>query len=210
VRSPAPETLRHRALLVDLDGVIRHWRMVRDEAIETAHGLPPGGLRRAAFAPGLVGPAITGRVSDETWRSNIAASLERAHGAPNAATAVAAWSAHPGEVDEAALAIVRACAASLRVVLVTNATSRLGADLQTLGLAGLFHAVVNSSEVGVAKPAARIFQVALDRAGVPAAQALFVDDTEANVLAASALGITSHRFTGDEALRSFLRGHGLA
>ena len=95
-------------------------------------------------------------------------------------------------------------------MLVTNATSRLSADLHALGLAGFFHAVVNSSEVGVAKPDARIFQVALDYAGIAAGRALFVDDTKANVAAATALGIASHQFTGHESLRAFLRREGVA
>ena len=161
---PARETPRHGALLVDLDGVIRRWPTAHDDAVEMAHGLPHGSVRRAAFAPDLVHAAITGRVSDEAWRSSIAASLEREHGSRDAVAAVAAWSAHPGELHAPTLAVLRACPTSLRIVLVTNATSRLSCDLQALGLTGLFHAVVNSSELGVAKPDARIFEVALDRA----------------------------------------------
>ncbi len=81
--SAAPEALRYEALLVDLDGVNRRWRKTHDDAVEAAHGLPPGSLRSAAFAPELVELAITGQISDEAWRSNIAESLEREHGVPN-------------------------------------------------------------------------------------------------------------------------------
>ena len=197
--------MRAEALLIDLDGVIRRWPPTHDETIEIRHGLPPGSLRRAAFAVERVQAAITGRVSDEAWRSGIVAALEHEQGASDAASAVAAWSAHPGEVDSATLATLQACAAELNLILVTNATSRLRADLAALGLSGLFRAVVNSSEVGFAKPDPRIFQIALERAGVRAAQALFVDDSAMNVDSAAALGIRSHLFTAQAPLRQFLR-----
>jgi putative hydrolase of the HAD superfamily len=198
--------MRRGALLIDLDGVIRRWPLARDESIEDDHGLPRGSLRQAAFATERLQDAITGRVSDEAWRSGVVSVLERDHAGAHARAAVAAWSAHPGEVDQSTLATLQSCAAALRLVLVTNATSRLTADLRALGLIHLFHAVVNSSEVGVAKPEARIFRLALERAGVGAEQALFVDDTQANVEAAETLGILSHRFTAQEPLRSFLLG----
>jgi epoxide hydrolase-like predicted phosphatase len=52
------------------------------------------------------------------------------------------------------------------------------------------HHVVDSSDVGVRKPDARIFEIALERlGGVDPARAIFVDDFEANVAAAEALGI---------------------
>jgi len=94
-------------------------------------------------------------------------------------------------------------------VLLTNATSRLGEDLRSLGLHRRFAAVVNSSDVGVAKPAAEIFRMALERAGATADRALFIDDTPANVQAARALGIRSHRFTAHAAMSTFLRHAGV-
>jgi putative hydrolase of the HAD superfamily len=52
------------------------------------------------------------------------------------------------------------------------------------------HHVVDSSEVGVRKPDARIFEIALERlGGIDPARAIFVDDFEANVAAAQALGM---------------------
>ena len=62
-----------------------------------------------------------------------------------------------------------------KVVLITNATSRLSDDLRRLGLDGAFDHVVNSSAVGAAKPDPAIFRTALAVAGVEVADALFVD-----------------------------------
>ena len=205
--SPA-SSARYAALLIDLDGVIRHWPRC-DAAIETGHALPVGAIRKVAFAPDLLLPAITGRVTDQAWRQNTAERLGREFSSTNAAQAVAQWSAHPGEVDHRTLAVLGACDAGLRIVLLTNATSRLGEDLRSLGLHRRFTAVVNSSDVGVAKPAAEIFRIALERAGATADRALFIDDTPANVEAAWTLGIRSRRFTAHAAMSAFLHQAGV-
>jgi hypothetical protein len=90
-----------RALLIDLDGVIRRWP-ASEADLETRHGLPVGAIRSVAFAPALLQPAITGRVSDESWRAGVAQQLAAAHPRGRAHEAVRAWSAVCGEVDQAA------------------------------------------------------------------------------------------------------------
>jgi putative hydrolase of the HAD superfamily len=200
--------MQYKALLIDLDGVIRRWQS-SDESIEGAYGLPLGSIRQAAFSPELVEPAITGAISDEEWRACIAEKLGYKCGAARAVDAVAQWASHPGEVDEMTLSLLSACPSSLRLVLVTNATSRLPHDLLALGLSERFYAVVNSSQVGVAKPSKEIFGVALERSGATPAQALFIDDTVANVESASSLGILSHVFIGHHGMSAFLRQAGV-
>lgn len=54
---------------------------------------------------------------------------------------------------------------------------------------GLFDAVVISGEVGMRKPEPRIFRHALDRVGLPGEECAFIDDIEANIVAARALGM---------------------
>nr|WP_242659629.1 HAD family phosphatase [Thermostaphylospora chromogena] len=54
----------------------------------------------------------------------------------------------------------------------------------------LFDAVVISGEVGMRKPEPGIFQHALDLVEMPPERCVFVDDIEANILAARSLGIT--------------------
>jgi HAD superfamily hydrolase (TIGR01509 family) len=46
-----------------------------------------------------------------------------------------------------------------------------------------------SAEVSLAKPDPRIYHLILDKLGVEASQAIFVDDFQANVDAANALGM---------------------
>jgi len=67
----------------------------------------------------------------------------------------------------------------------------------------LFDAVVISYEEQLAKPEPEIYRVALDRLGVPAFDALFVDDRAENIAAARELGLRTLLFTGDvHALRA--------
>jgi epoxide hydrolase-like predicted phosphatase len=53
----------------------------------------------------------------------------------------------------------------------------------------LFTTIVDSHEVGMRKPNPAIYQLTLDRLGVEATRAAFLDDLHANVVAASAVGL---------------------
>ena len=55
----------------------------------------------------------------------------------------------------------------------------------------LFDATVISGEVGLHKPQPRIYELACERLGVPAAEAVFVDDLRENCTGAEAVGMTA-------------------
>jgi putative hydrolase of the HAD superfamily len=67
----------------------------------------------------------------------------------------------------------------------------------------IFELVVDSAFVGMRKPDAEIYDLTLDRLGSPAPETcLFVDDIEANVEAARALGLAAvHYRNNDQAIR---------
>lgn len=81
--------------------------------------------------------------------------------------------------------------AGLRVGLVTNNVIELRELWRALlPVDELFDVVVDSSEVGVRKPDARIFHLALDQLGeIDPARAVFADDHPGNVVAARRLGL---------------------
>lgn len=70
--------------------------------------------------------------------------------------------------------------------------------------------VVASCFEGAAKPHPRLFRHALDIAGVPAADTLFIDDVLEYVIAARALGIQAHQYISFDALVAELRRLGVA
>ncbi|WP_229758756.1 HAD family hydrolase [Peterkaempfera bronchialis] len=200
-----PPDLPFDAVLCDLDGVLRLWDPDGMAALDRARSLPAGTLAAAAFHPDRLLPAVTGQVTDEQWRAAVAADLAEVCGSPAEATALCTeWTEVPAAVDHQVLALLGAVRRRLPVALVTNATTRLEADLDALGLTGAVDAVVNSSRVGVAKPDPAIYRIAAERVGVPPARCLFVDDTDRNVLAARALGMTGLHYRHIGELRDVL------
>lgn len=192
------------AVLCDLDGVIRFYDMSQVEEIERAAGLPHGSTAEVAFAPETDLPLMLGNIGKEEWVEAIARGLadrvpyERGH-ALGTALAEAGFSADATVVD-----LLRRAGAHLHVALVTNATPWLADDLARLGIADLAHTVVGSADIGVVKPDRRIYEIALERAGVPAERCLFVDDRKENVDAAVALGMAGLHYTGPDDLRDAL------
>jgi len=61
-------------------------------------------------------------------------------------------------------------------------------------IADAFDVLVISAEVGIAKPDALIFSLALERLGVSAEEAVFVDDFVENIEAARAYGLHTVHF----------------
>jgi 2-haloacid dehalogenase len=72
-----------------------------------------------------------------------------------------------------------------------------------------FDGFVISGVEGVAKPDRRIFQILLRRYRLEPAATVFIDDSPANVEAASGLGMIAVRYTSARQLRGQLRSLGL-
>jgi 2-haloacid dehalogenase len=72
-----------------------------------------------------------------------------------------------------------------------------------------FEAVVVSGEERLVKPDPAIFHVLIERHGLEPGRTVYVDDLEANVAAAAALGFRAIRFTSGPALRRELAAVGL-
>lgn len=73
----------------------------------------------------------------------------------------------------------------------------------------LLDGMVLSGEVGISKPDPGIYRLVLERAGVPAERAVFLDDSELNVAGARAVGIEALLFTDAPRARRDLRALGL-
>ncbi len=192
-----------RAALFDLDGVIRHFDVSGLDAIEQRHGLTPRTILSALLQTARMEAAVTGRLTDEAWRA--AAALDMGP----AGRDFLAWEGMTGHVDERVFDHLRQVRTKVPVGLLTNATSRLPSDLRKLGLHGTFDRVVNTSEIGVAKPDARAFHHAAEALGFAPVEIAFIDDTPRNVEAAASLGFAVHLFKGVEGLTAFLATHGL-
>jgi len=192
------------ALVIDLDGVIRHWDESYYPEAEARLGLPPGSFTAAALRPERLARACDGRLSFEAWCEELGAELAAAHGADPEAVADA-WASSTWRIDLDVVDLVAEVREVVPVVLLSNASTRLVHDLDRSGILDVFDAVVGSADIRAAKPDRAAFEVAASAVGVPVDRCLFVDDTEANVEGARAIGMQAERFTGIDGLRQALR-----
>ena len=183
-----------RALLIDLDGVLRHWDPAVPRGVEEKYGLEPGLLLKTAMTWELYRPAVAGEITDAQWMELIASRLPL--DGPQAAAAVAEWQTHRGTVDQEVLDLVRDVRAAGRPVgLATNATDRLRDDLALLGLADEFDVILSSWELKIHKPAPEFFAKAAEALGAEPPWILVVDDDDRVIRGARAAKMLALRWS---------------
>ncbi len=167
--------------IFDLDGVIRHWDPEIVRNAERANGLPEGALFGVSFETDLLLAAVTGKMTDEVWCEEVATRLQREYPDANGEGAVAAWSDPVGELLPGSQDVLARARELGTVCLLSNATSRLNADLAALGISSYFDHIFNSSEIGFAKPDERIYAHIEKALDLDPEQIVYVDDGPANV-----------------------------
>jgi putative hydrolase of the HAD superfamily len=198
------------ALILDLDGVIRHWDMDHYASTVRSLGVTREQFAEVAFEDELLASAMTGAISAEEWGDEIGLRLGQRHGC-DPATAAAAFAALGWSIDPEVVSLVQRVrdAGRVRVALFSNASTRLEADLESCGLAGAFDVIFNSARLGIAKPDPGAFQAVAGALGTTPERCLFVDDTLTNVEGARAAGMQAEGFTDVDGLRSLLEQAGL-
>ena len=109
-------------------------------------------------------------------------------------------------LDEELVALIDSVRPGLKTGLISNAWDGLREVLHTrVPIAAAFDVIVISAEEKIAKPAARIYHVALERLGVKADEAIFLDDFSENIQAANALGLIGVHFQSSEQAQQDIR-----
>jgi putative hydrolase of the HAD superfamily len=193
-----------RAVLFDLDGVLRQFDPGHIGRVEADAGLPPGTLDAIAFDVSRLAGAVTGKWTFEQWQAAVASELGERFGINGRPIARRFFGLGATTVDAEVLALLREVRAKVPVGLLTNASSRLATELEELGLTGEVDVVCNSWELGVAKPDRRVYDLAAERMGCRTDECFFTDDRPINVAGARAAGMTAHHFTGVAGLRAAL------
>jgi 2-haloacid dehalogenase len=200
---------RRRVVVFDLGGVLLEWN--------------PRHLYRKLFAgDDAAMEAFLGSICTEAWNERQDAGRSFADGVaellprhPQHARLIEAFGARfdemiPGAIDDSVALLHELKHAGVPVYALTNWSSEtFPAQRQRFPFLALFDGIVVSGDEGVIKPDPRIFRILLERYGIAAAEAVFIDDVAANAAAAAALGLHGIHFTGPEALRRDLLRVGL-
>jgi len=176
-----------KAVFWDLGGVIvRTHNWSGRTRWEVQIGLQPHELERIVFGGEMGKRATLGQAtSDDVWTwvlnhlglsENDRHSLERDF-------------FQGDKVDEELVTFIRGLRPKYRTGMISNAWSELRPWLKELQIDDAFDDIVISSEVGLAKPDPRIFQIALDHLGVSPQEAVFIDDFEVNIKSAGEIGM---------------------
>jgi len=102
-------------------------------------------------------------------------------------------------IDRKLVEYLRSLGGRVHTGLISNAWSGLREFLTGEKMIDIFNTVIISAEVGVVKPEARIYQIALERAGVAAEEAVFVDDVAENIEASEKIGMQGVLFREPQA-----------
>ena len=182
-----------------------NYTAIARQLLALGHDVEPAVVQRAEwrarvrFDDSLLARPGTSTESRDAQTSYVELLLrELGIGDPSTARAMAEWRRTynspvglfdvPDPEGEAALSLARS--AGLRVGVISNSNGTVRALLESLGLGRHLDFVIDSSEVGVEKPDVRIFALALARAGVEPAEAVYVGDLySVDVRGARAAGV---------------------
>lgn len=165
-------------------------------------GLAAGVLNRTMFGSSTWQDLLIGRCTKDAYWSEVGPQLGL-----TSQEAIAAFRRRYRDdeaVNTGVVELIRQQRGRFRLAVLSNAPPGLIDWLEEWGLAELFDVVVCSGDEGVAKPDAGIFLRTLERLGVAAHEAVFVDDTLRHVQAARALGIHAINFESAQLLAAEL------
>ncbi|MDQ7990301.1 MAG: HAD family phosphatase [Candidatus Dactylopiibacterium sp.] len=156
------------------------WNLAHDAGQTFSHGIALAGERHPHYRPLL-------QAYFDRWEETVAPAFEES------------------------VALLRELkAAGLRVLALTNFSAETFPRARRLyDFLAEFEGIVVSGEEGLVKPDPAIFECLFARYGVVPREAVFIDDSAANVASARALGLHAVHFTAPHLLRQQLRELGL-
>jgi putative hydrolase of the HAD superfamily len=197
-------------VIFDYGGVLLNMRWDVSRQLEDAHDLPRGAIIESLYRT----PTWRGI---ERGRGDRAAWIEEAHALLEAKAGRALPRLHETwresqHAIEPNVALARGLRPAYRTAILSNADASLRGRLRETGLHDLFDTIVSSAEEGLAKPEAAIYELAAARLGLSPSACVFIDDYDANVEAAEAVGMRGIVFRVDKGddLQSMLLRVGVA
>ena len=192
-----------KAVFFDMGGVIvrTEFQAPRQHLAERL-GMEYEDLIKLVFGSPSSEKASVGEIStDEHW-----AEVTRRLKQPASETKTIREEFFAGDiVDREILDFLRSLRPQYFVGLISNAWPDLRDYIVEQKADDAFDAMVISAEVGVMKPAARIYQIALEQAGVSPNEAVFVDDFYENIEGCQTVGMHGIHFRDPQTAMTELR-----
>lgn len=185
-----------RAVFFDLGGVIlRTEYQTPRQALAERFSMDYADIDKLVFRSASAARASVGEISEAEHWLNVAQTLKL----PASESERLQKEFFAGDViDREIVAFLRSIKSTHTTGLISNAWSDLRSYIVREKFDDAFHFMVISAEVGVAKPAEKIYRIALEQAQVQPNEAAFVDDVQENIEACESLGMLGIHFTDSE------------
>ncbi len=193
--------MRIKAIVWDLGGVIvRTEDYSARERLATRYGMSISDLEEIAFGGQSGNQGQRGEIDVDRHWENVAQllSLSKSEVKPFIDAFFSG-----DRVDEELIDYIRDLRANYKTALLSNAFSNVRYFVEEVWkFADAFDHMIISSEVGIVKPDAKIYQLALERLEVLPGEAVFIDDFQHNIEGARAVGLQAIHFrTVDQVYR---------
>ncbi|WP_331772899.1 HAD-IA family hydrolase (plasmid) [Embleya sp. NBC_00888] len=198
-----------RGVLLDMNGVFRHFDHSGQARAEALASLPPGTIARYAYDHPDYELAKVGVLTHQEWTVGVEARLVATYG-PAAAVAIEPWLDDRGTVERRMLDIARQLRTSLTVGVLSNFTDELHADIVRHDMTDAFDHVFTSHDLWVQKPSPLAYLRAAERMGIEPGELLYLDDQRAFVQGARKAGLRAELFTGVNDFVLLLHANGIA
>jgi putative hydrolase of the HAD superfamily len=196
-----------RAIVCDFGGVLTSPLFASFAAFQEHAGIPPEALGEAMAAITERNGAHplfeleTGRMTERAFMDSMQAELSHGRGRPVAMVDFAdLYFAHLTSNAEM-IEYMRSLGAErgYRMAMLTNNVREWEPRWRSmLPVDEIFEVVVDSAFVGMRKPDPEIYELTLDRLGLPGDACVFVDDFEVNCLTAARLGMRAVQFESND------------
>lgn len=188
-----------KAVIFDIGGVlVRTEDLTQRRLWEARFGLPDWGLAKLVFDNPVAVEATLGQATTaDVWRY-VGEQL-------NLNEADLAQLEHDfwlgDRYDHDLIAWISALRPGIKTAILSNAWDWMPTRHGQYINASVFDYIAYSQEIGLAKPTPASFQYVLDKLGVTAPEAIFVDDFAENIAAANALGLHGILFRPQDDVR---------
>jgi putative hydrolase of the HAD superfamily len=181
-----------RAVFFDLGGVIvRTEYQTPRQMLAERLGMEYDDLSRIVFDSDTGLQASIGTITSEQHWESVMKRLKRS---AEEMTAIREEFFAGDIVDRQLLEFLHSLRGKIQTGLISNAWSDLRDYLRREKMIDAFDHIIISAEVGVAKPDPKIFQIALEKAGVSPSEAVFVDDFYVNIEGCEKVGMQGIHF----------------